>query len=63
MGTVEQDKVFTIDSLRARKKLAGSQLAPGLWLVKLVQAGVVSGATGEHKKHAAALPWIAACPS
>ena len=45
MGTVETDREFTLDSLRARKKLAGSQLAPGLWLVKLVQAAVVSKAS------------------
>lgn len=45
VGTVETDREFTLDSLRARKKLAGSQLAPGLWLVKLVQAAVVSKAS------------------
>jgi hypothetical protein len=42
VGQVEFDAEFTINSLKARKKLSESQLpGAGLWLVKLVQAAVV----------------------
>jgi hypothetical protein len=45
-GEVESTSGFTIDSLKASRKLAQSQLpAPGLWLVKLVQAAVALKAT------------------
>lgn len=44
-GKLDSTSEFTIDSLRARHKLAKSQLpAQGLWLVKLVQAAVAAGA-------------------
>lgn len=40
-GSYDSTSEFTINSLKARQKLSASQLpAPGLWLVKLVQAGV-----------------------
>lgn len=44
-GVKESTASFTIDSLRARRKLASSQLPEhGLWLVKLIQAAVVAEA-------------------
>ena len=40
-GQYESSGSFTLDTLRMGRKLAGHQLpAPGLWLVKLVQAAV-----------------------